>query len=135
MRTITKMTLVLGGIMLLAVALSDDPTRPRPTVSPPPPRLDLSQGVAIEWQQARLDTDTALHTIELRFFNNNDLLVKDLTVRCRYQGGSGTVIAYITRTVFEIVPPKKARTFTVNFGFWPSQAKQVGCELVSVGRL
>ncbi len=56
--------------------------------------------------------------------------IKDLEIRCIHSAPSGTVIDRNTRTIYDVVPAQKSRTFeNVNMGFINSQAHRSGCEI------
>ncbi|HEY3874038.1 MAG TPA: hypothetical protein VGM92_01045 [Candidatus Kapabacteria bacterium] len=62
--------------------------------------------------------------------NNGDAAVKDLTIKCDNGAPSGTVIDSNTRTIYQIVPAHKSRTFSnFNMGFIHPQATSSGCEI------
>jgi hypothetical protein len=62
--------------------------------------------------------------------NDGDAAVKDLKIKCEHRAPSGTVIDSNTRTIYEIVPAHKSRTFSnFNMGFINPQATRSGCQI------
>jgi len=67
---------------------------------------------------------TATFTIK----NDGDKDVKDIEIKCVHSAPSGTVIDSNNRTIYEIVPAHKSRTFrNFNMGFINSQASSSSC--------
>jgi hypothetical protein len=62
--------------------------------------------------------------------NDGTAAVKDLKIKCDHSGPSGTVMDSNTRTIYEIVPAHKSRTFpNFNMGFIDPQATKSGCQI------
>jgi hypothetical protein len=60
--------------------------------------------------------------------NDGNTPVKDIEIKCVHSAPSGTVIDSNTRTIYQVIPPHKARTFRdFNMGFINSQASSSNC--------
>jgi 5-keto 4-deoxyuronate isomerase len=65
--------------------------------------------------------------------NNNAFAVKDITIKCTHSAESGTEIDSNSRTIYEIIQPKKKRTIRdFNMGFIHNQAKRSRCQITGV---
>lgn len=63
--------------------------------------------------------------------NTSNLPLRDIGIKCKLQGNSGTVINIKHITLFEKLRPKATRTIRdVNVGFIDSQASRASCEAV-----
>jgi len=59
--------------------------------------------------------------------------IKDIEISCRHFGKSGTYIDKNTRTIFDVVPSNRAKTFgNFNMGFIHSQAHKSECEITDL---
>lgn len=62
--------------------------------------------------------------------NDGDKDVKDIEIKCVHSAPSGTVIDSNTRTIYEVIPAHKSRTFrNFSMGFINSQAAKSDCEI------
>lgn len=67
--------------------------------------------------------------------NDNDYMVKDITISCSFRGNSGTFLGDRTHTVYETVKPRSKRKFSkVNIGFIPNQSARGGCIIETAQR-
>lgn len=83
-----------------------------------------------EWGKA---ADGLVMLADFTFRNNNDFAVKDLTITCNHYASSGTLVDSNTRTVYELIRPKTAKTVRgFNMGFIHSQAARSGCKIVDL---
>jgi hypothetical protein len=68
--------------------------------------------------------------------NGNDFPVKDIDVRCEFNGKSGTQLSTSQRTIFDTIPAKAKRTFKdVNMGFIHAQSAKASCRVETAKRL
>jgi hypothetical protein len=67
--------------------------------------------------------------------NENDFLVKDITILCNFYAKSGTALSEKIYTIYDTVNPKSSKAFRkLNVGFIDSQSAKAGCHLVSAKR-
>jgi len=67
--------------------------------------------------------------------NENDFLVKDITILCNFYAKSGTALSERAYTIYDTVNPKSSKPFRkLNVGFINSQSAKAGCHLVSAKR-
>lgn len=65
--------------------------------------------------------------------NGGSVDIKDIEIVCEHQGPSGTRIDSNTRTIYEIVPAGKTRTFkSFDMGFIHSQAVSSSCRIKKI---
>ncbi len=65
--------------------------------------------------------------------NDGERDVKDIEIKCVHNAPSGTIIDSNTRTIYEIVPAHKSRTFReFDMGFIDSQASGSDCEIADL---
>lgn len=68
--------------------------------------------------------------------NMNPFAVKDITIRCTFDGKSGTQLTERLQTIYDTIPANNSKRFAkVNVGFIDSQSARAGCSLVMAGRL
>jgi len=71
--------------------------------------------------------------VDFKISNRNDYPVKDIKISCDVYAKSGTKLGANERTIYDIVDPKKSKTFNdFNMGFINSQAEKIGCKIVEV---
>jgi hypothetical protein len=74
--------------------------------------------------------------MNLTVTNNNDYPVKDISVKCTFNGKSGTEVSSTKHTIYESIKARAKKAFRdVNVGFIHSQAARGGCTLVSASRM
>jgi hypothetical protein len=122
----------------LAVGSSDSrsgsDSRVEAYTPPPPPSSEevAARNVEIvnfDWYKGGLDN---VMLADFTIMNSNDFPVKDITIRCTHAANSGTEIDRNIHTIYEVVKPKKRRSFRkVNMGFIHSQATRSSCVIVS----
>jgi hypothetical protein len=99
------------------------------TYSAPP---DPTHGATLEmgdWSIGGFGV-VAIHTFKVTAASANG--VSDMTVRCRYFGGSGTELGQQTHTLYERVPAGRTVRFPgVNVGFVPQGTKSAACTLIA----
>jgi hypothetical protein len=62
--------------------------------------------------------------------NDGAAAVKDLKIKCENEAPSGTTLDSNTRTIYEIVPAHRSRTFAnFNMGFVDPQTSRSGCQI------
>jgi hypothetical protein len=68
--------------------------------------------------------------------NGNDFAVKDIGIRCHFNGKSGTELSANDHKIFDTIPAKAKRTFKdVNVGLIDSQSAGAGCSVETAQRL
>jgi hypothetical protein len=75
----------------------------------------------------------SIYTLKsVKIKNNTDVTLKDFKVRCDISGMSGTRLGELDVTIYDIVKPKKTRTFeNIHVGFMPRGGGRSGCRLSS----
>jgi len=64
--------------------------------------------------------------------NKNKFDIKDITIKCSQISNSGARLGKNEKTIYEIVPANKTKTFKkFNMGFMHSQTSSSACEIVS----
>jgi hypothetical protein len=67
--------------------------------------------------------------------NGNDFAVKDIGIRCTFDGKSGTQLSAASHTIFDTIKAKSRQTFReVNIGFINSQSARAGCSVETARR-
>jgi hypothetical protein len=67
--------------------------------------------------------------------NGNDFAVKDVGIRCYFNGKSGTQLSSNNHTIFDTIPAKGRKAFKeVNVGFINSQSATASCNVETAGR-
>jgi hypothetical protein len=67
--------------------------------------------------------------------NENNFVVKDMTILCNFYAKSGTALSEKVYTIYDTVGPKSSKAFRkLNVGFIDSQSAKAGCNLVSAKR-
>jgi hypothetical protein len=64
--------------------------------------------------------------------NAMPITVKDITVRCRAYGESGTELTRASRTVYKLFKPGKTKVKDLNVGFIDGQARGARCEVAAM---
>lgn len=67
-------------------------------------------------------------------YNDNRYQIKDIEVECLHYGKSGTQIDRNVRTIYDVVPARARKGFTINMGFVHSQVTDSKCSIVSLQR-
>jgi hypothetical protein len=68
--------------------------------------------------------------------NANDFPVKDVSIRCNFNGKSGTQLSTNDHKIFDTIPAKAKKTFKdVNVGLINSQSAGANCSIDSAQRL
>jgi hypothetical protein len=68
--------------------------------------------------------------------NSNDFAIKDIGIRCYFNGQSGTQLSSNGHTIFETIPAKGTKAFKeVNVGFVNSQSATARCDVETASRL
>jgi hypothetical protein len=112
-----------------ANSLASQPTS-TPAESPYETALREVDIKKMDWHTGGFDSIMmADFTIE----NPTAYTIKDIEITCTHYAASGTRIDSNTRTIYEIIPPKKTRTFKrFNMGFIHSQAQSSSCKIVDL---
>lgn len=123
--------LAIGSTDTNRSSSGDSSTTTPPT---PPSREEIAlqnvELVSFDWRKGGFEN---VMLADFTIKNGNDFPVKDITITCTHSGNSGTEIDRNTKTIYEIVKPRKKRTFhEVNMGFIHSQATQSRCKVVGV---
>lgn len=85
-----------------------------------------------QWRRGGFDT-VALLSFTLK--STLSFPVRDVVIGCEGAGNSGTRIATMVKTVYEIVPAKGSkRVNELNMGFIPDQTTGLGCKIMSAQR-
>lgn len=133
----SRMTVGRVGVALWGCRLnfsggrSDGTGRPsEPTYfAPPESKISIRKW---NWSKGGFDT-VMMATFTLR--NDNPFPVKDIKIKCRLSGNSGTNIDSVEETIYNIIPATTTKTFQeVNMGFIRSQTTQASCEVESAAR-
>jgi hypothetical protein len=67
--------------------------------------------------------------------NGNDFPVKDIGIRCRFSGRSGTQLSDNVHVIFDTIPAKAKKAFKdVNMGLVDSQSAKAGCSVETASR-
>jgi hypothetical protein len=73
--------------------------------------------------------------VNLTIENSNDFAVKDVSVRCYFNGKSGTQLSANSHTIFDTIPAKSKKAFKeVNVGLIDSQSAKANCNVETAGR-
>jgi hypothetical protein len=101
------------------------------SAAPPPDPHDLAlkntQITKFSWHKDGFDT---IMKANFTIKNDGDVAVKDIQIKCVHSAPSGTVIDENTRTIYEIIPAHKNRTFRdFDMGFIHSQAARSSCRI------
>ncbi|WP_437881025.1 hypothetical protein [Pseudomonas sp. LRF_L74] len=79
------------------------------------------------------DTGYGVMTANFVIVNNGKIPVKDIEITCRHTAASGTEIDKNVRTIYDIVPAGKSRTFkNFNMGFINSQVESTRCGITNL---
>lgn len=96
-------------------------------VAPRPSDPADSIAIDFKWKKGGFGSVALL---DLTLTNGNSHAVKDIGVRCRFYGPSGTEIGRADRTIYEAIGSKGKKTVReVSFGFIDQQAAQASCEV------
>lgn len=128
---------LLAFIVAIIVNTSSDRSRNQSPISPPadtPPPADPHDTAMsntsitkFSWYKDAFDT---IMKANFTIKNNGDVAVKDIEIKCVHSAPSGTVIDENTRTIYEIIPAHKTRTFRgFDMGFIHSQAASSSCHI------
>ena len=134
MKTIFKVLLgliVLGGIISAITQRNPlgSPTYPS-AVSTDNSREATLNKIKIEKWSWYKDGFGNVMVADFLFKNDNDVPVKDLTIKCIHSAHSGTRIDENTRTIYEIVPAHGTKSIKrFNMGFVASQAESSSCSI------
>lgn len=72
-------------------------------------------------------------TANFKVHNTTDHAFKDFEITCDHSGPSGTVMDHNTRTIYELVPAKSAKSIrNFNMGFINSQATRSSCRITDL---
>jgi hypothetical protein len=115
-----------GGAVLLTQSQTPQPTDPRAEVRRNPERyLEISK---FSWSK---DGFGSVMVADFSIKNTSDYDLKDISIKCRHSGPSGTVIDSNERTIYELVKAKTVKPIRrFSMGFIHSQAARSGCEVV-----
>jgi hypothetical protein len=130
----------LAFVVLLIVAVVNMPSRPlgrsssgatvEPAASSPDPHdlaLTNTTITKLSWYKGGFGT---VMMANLSIKNDGDAPVKDIEVKCEHSAPSGTKIDQNTKTIYELIPAHKTRTFrNFNMGFIDSQATGTNCRI------
>ena len=111
-------------------APSANRTSPAPSVSPLQAAMAATELREYSWSKT---AGGSLMKADFTIRNNGATDIKDIEIICEHQGPSGTKIDSNTRTIFEIVPAGKTRTFkSFDMGFIHSQAVSTSCRIKKI---
>lgn len=111
-------------------APSADSSGPAPSVSPLQAAMAATELRDFSWSKT---AGGSLMKADFTIRNNGATAIKDIEITCDHQGPSGTKIDSNTRTIFEIVPAGKTRTFkSFDMGFIHSQAVSTSCRIKKI---
>jgi hypothetical protein len=115
-----------GAALLTAQSQAPQPVDPRAEVRRNPERyLEISK---FSWSKEGFGS---VMVAEFSIKNTSDYDLKDISIKCRHSGPSGTVIDSNERTIYEIVKAKTSKPIRhFSMGFIHSQAARSGCEVV-----
>lgn len=113
-----------------AADVSTSLTQPQQSVLAPA-KLSYSEVLArlkvdsVTWEKAGFGS---IMVASFVIRNNSPIDVKDITVKCRHSGNSGTYIDSNTRTVYEVVPHNSYQAvINLNMGFIHSAVSRTTC--------
>jgi hypothetical protein len=104
-----------------------------PTSTPNDDGLSNLMLTGTKWYKAGFDS---IMKATFQIYNHNEFAVKDITVRCTYFANSGTQIDSNTKTIYEVVPAKSAKSISdFSMGFINSQVASASCKAISVKKV
>lgn len=116
--------LPFGYTVFVATSVKNEQAKQQPTASTGLENVELD----FNWNKSGFGS---VMMAKLIIKNKNDFEVKDLVVKCDLFGNSGSRIGTATKTVYESVPAKTAKTINdVNMGFINSQTSSTSCGIV-----
>jgi hypothetical protein len=115
-----------GAALLTPQSQTPQPVDPRAEVRRNPERyLEISR---FSWSKEGFGS---VMVADFSIKNTSDYDLKDISIKCRHSGRSGTVIDTNERTIYEIVQAKTTKPIRhFSMGFIHSQAARSGCEVV-----
>jgi hypothetical protein len=135
-RSLAVLFCLFLALLLLATLLPDKPrvsTAIAPAVAPvshlSPHETALQSTTLAKYRGRKDELGMVLYeTFTVR--NGGSTAVKDLKIKCENEAPSGTALDSNTRTVYEIVPAHKSRTFSnFNMGFINPRTTKSGCAI------
>jgi hypothetical protein len=98
--------------------------------APADPHLAALQNTKLEKFSWYKDGFGSVMIANFTIRNDGDVAVKDIEIQCVHSAPSGTVIDQNTRTIYDLIPAHKTRTFrNFNMGFIDSQASRSNCQI------
>lgn len=128
---------IFGAILIFAAALVREDNAAEKLVSAASPTFQQANAHDSAMQSTTItkfhgfkdETGVILHE-NLTIKNDGPVAVKDITIKCNNIAPSGTVIDSNERTIYEVVPARKTRTFRdFNMGFINPQSSASSCEI------
>jgi hypothetical protein len=132
-RSLAALFCLFLALLFIATLLPDKPKASAAVTAGAPVRQLTPHGLALQSTaiakyHGRKDEVGSILYESFTIRNDGDAAVKDLKIKCEHEAPSGTVIDSNTRTIYEIVPAHKSRTFpNFNMGFINPQATKSGC--------
>ncbi|HEY7640199.1 MAG TPA: hypothetical protein VH814_10775 [Steroidobacteraceae bacterium] len=98
---------------------------------PPSPHEIAAQGIKLDYNWSKVGFDNVMEAT-FTVANGSQYPIKDIEVTCNHFAKSGTKIDSNRRTIFDVVPANKKKTFQkFNMGFIHSQVEKSSCEVTS----
>jgi hypothetical protein len=100
---------------------------PAPVIDPKRKAMEAASITKFRWYKDGFGS-IMMATITIK--NDGDNPVKDIEIKCEHSAPSGTVIDSNTRTIYQVIPAHKTRTFRdFNMGFINSQVSSSSCSI------
>ena len=134
------LVLIIFWLMNLNSAPAGDPIAGAPTPSAStapyqPPPAKPGDHVTIKSQTWSKGGFGTVANVNLQIVNGNAYAVKDLRLKCRFSGPSGTELSQLDHTIYEKIPANGTKWLTeVNVGFINSQADRGYCQIAGADR-
>jgi hypothetical protein len=121
---------ILAGGSLDSPSANQNPQAPTDSPQPPSDKQMVINGTTLDFTWS---SDGITMTANFKVHNTTDHAFKDFEITCDHSGPSGTVMDHNTRTIYELVPAKSAKSIrNFNMGFINSQATRSSCRITDL---